>query len=194
MIIVNLEEVVEVATHFLGGQQERCEFVAVIVRIFVAFFAGQHRKLNVSGKVEFALDTLHVLLLFDVFLDFGEHVRERPREFGHFVMTRDFRNRHVKVSAPELAGRNGQVLERLCHAERNQQDNYEYYAVSAESHHQEQPAHGALVFEVFLDRPHDHECPVGRMDRGVVNGRFFAACNRTDKQPAAIAAFAVKID
>ena len=124
MIVVDLEEVIEVSTHFLGWQQERSEFVAVVIGIFVTLFAGQHRKLNVSGEVEFALDALHVLLLFDVVLEFGKHVRERPCEFSHFVATRNFRNRHVKVSTTKLARCNGKVLERLSHAERNQKDNH----------------------------------------------------------------------
>ena len=162
--------------------------MAVVIGIFVTLFAGQHRKLNVTGKVEFALDTLHVLLLLDVVLEFGEHVRERPREFGHFIAALNFGNRHVKISASKLAGSKGKVLERLCHAERNQQDDDKNDSVTAKRQCEEQLTHRALVLEIFLDGPHDHEGPVGRMDRRVVNGRFFAAGNRTDEEPAAIPA------
>ena len=194
VVVVDLEEVVEVSADFLGGQQERSQFVAVVIGIFVMFAAGEHRKLNVAGKVQFALDALHVLLPFDVVLEFGQHVRECARKFGNLVASRYLRDGHVEVSAAEFASGYRKFLEGLGDSERNQQDNDEDDNVTANGKYQEQLAHGALVLQVFLDGPHDHEGPVVCLDGGVVNGGFFASGDGAYEQSAAVSGLTIEVN
>ena len=69
MVVVNLEEVVEVAADFLCRKQELRKLVAVVIGILFAFFPRKRRKLDVARQVELALDALHVFLPFDMVLE-----------------------------------------------------------------------------------------------------------------------------
>ena len=115
MVIVYLEEVVEVATHFLGRTQVRSQFMAVVFGILVPFLTRQHGKLDIPGQVKLPLDSFHVLLFFDAVPDFGKHLGEGRCKLRNLVMPRYFRNGHVEIELAQFLCSKSQVTKWPCH-------------------------------------------------------------------------------
>ena len=187
-VVVNLEKVVVVATHFPHGHQERGKRMPAVGAAFFPFALGQESQLYTAGQVQFTLGAVKLHLVVHERLERAAHLREGARKFRKFVFAAHYGHFRLKIPTANLLGGSGKALQRARNAEGNRENQQQHDDVPANADPHEDMPHGTALLEERLCGPHHQEGPVDRFHRGKVDGRLLAVKRRTQEKPALHAA------